>query len=95
MTLIAVFVAGLLAWTFAEYAIHNWYGHLGKGRNEFSREHLALKGEPVGLGARRDWRSPRGQRTHEVPQGRRGGRAQTGRVGARRHRRVIHLWVVS
>lgn len=32
---------GAWAWTFAEYAIHNWVGHLGKGRNEFSREHLA------------------------------------------------------
>jgi len=42
-----VFVAGLVAWTFAEYAIHNWYGHVAKGRNEFSREHLkhhAVKG---------------------------------------------------
>lgn len=31
---------GAFAWTFAEYALHNWYGHVAKGRNEFSREHL-------------------------------------------------------
>lgn len=34
-------VIGFLSWSFAEYAIHNWVGHLGRGRNEFSREHLA------------------------------------------------------
>jgi sterol desaturase/sphingolipid hydroxylase (fatty acid hydroxylase superfamily) len=32
---------GALSWSFAEYAIHNWRGHHGKGRNAFSREHLA------------------------------------------------------
>ena len=32
--------AGVFGWSFAEYAIHNWVGHLGRGRNEFSREHL-------------------------------------------------------
>jgi sterol desaturase/sphingolipid hydroxylase (fatty acid hydroxylase superfamily) len=31
---------GVFGWSFAEYAIHNWVGHLGRGRNEFSREHL-------------------------------------------------------
>ncbi len=31
---------GAFAWTFAEYALHNWYGHVAKGRNHFSREHL-------------------------------------------------------
>lgn len=35
------FIFGCLAWTFAEYALHNWYGHKAKGKNEFSREHLA------------------------------------------------------
>ncbi len=34
------FFVGVFAWTFAEYALHNWYGHVAKGRNEFSREHL-------------------------------------------------------
>ena len=31
---------GALSWSFAEYALHHWLGHLGKGRNHFSREHL-------------------------------------------------------
>jgi len=34
-------LVGIASWTFGEYALHNWLGHLGKGRNEFSREHLA------------------------------------------------------
>lgn len=34
-------LAGIASWTFGEYALHNWLGHLGKGRNAFSREHLA------------------------------------------------------
>ena len=37
---------GMVTWSFAEYAIHNWVGHLGKGRNEFSREHLAHHKDP-------------------------------------------------
>lgn len=32
--------AGILSWSLAEYALHNWVGHLAKGKNEFSREHL-------------------------------------------------------
>jgi sterol desaturase/sphingolipid hydroxylase (fatty acid hydroxylase superfamily) len=31
---------GAFAWSFTEYAMHNWRGHLGRGRNEFSRQHL-------------------------------------------------------
>jgi sterol desaturase/sphingolipid hydroxylase (fatty acid hydroxylase superfamily) len=31
---------GIISWSFAEYALHNWYGHKAKGRNRFSREHL-------------------------------------------------------
>lgn len=42
----AFFVLGIFTWSFAEYAIHNWVGHLGKGRNEFSREHLAHHKDP-------------------------------------------------
>jgi hypothetical protein len=37
----AAFVSGAALWSFAEYALHNWVGHLGKGKNAFSREHLA------------------------------------------------------
>lgn len=35
------FLVGVAGWSFAEYALHNWYGHVAKGRNEFSRQHLA------------------------------------------------------
>jgi sterol desaturase/sphingolipid hydroxylase (fatty acid hydroxylase superfamily) len=35
------FISGGFLWTFSEYALHNWYGHKAKGKNEFSREHLA------------------------------------------------------
>jgi hypothetical protein len=34
------FGLGIITWTFMEYGFHHWYGHLTKGRNEFSREHL-------------------------------------------------------
>lgn len=43
MTILFVAISltlGLFTWSFAEYALHNWYGHLAKGRNRFSREHL-------------------------------------------------------
>ena len=33
-------LSGALLWSFAEYGIHNWVGHLGGGRNPFSRDHL-------------------------------------------------------
>jgi sterol desaturase/sphingolipid hydroxylase (fatty acid hydroxylase superfamily) len=39
------FVLGVFGWSFAEYALHNWVGHLGRGRNDFSREHLAHHGD--------------------------------------------------
>lgn len=38
--LIAV-AAGMFAWTFTEYAMHHWNGHLSKGKLAFSKEHLA------------------------------------------------------
>ncbi len=38
--LAASLTLGFLTWTFAEYGLHNWYGHGSKGRNRFSREHL-------------------------------------------------------
>ncbi len=31
---------GAFGWTFTEYALHNWAGHKGKGRNRFSKDHL-------------------------------------------------------
>lgn len=33
-------IGGIMLWSFAEYAMHHWVGHLGKGKNDFSREHL-------------------------------------------------------
>jgi sterol desaturase/sphingolipid hydroxylase (fatty acid hydroxylase superfamily) len=41
LTIPAFFLAGVAGWSFTEYAMHNWWGHWGKGRNRFSREHLA------------------------------------------------------
>ncbi len=38
-TLLSSFL-GIATWSFAEYALHNWYGHRPKGKNHFSREHL-------------------------------------------------------
>lgn len=37
---VGLLLLGGATWTFLEYGIHNWVGHLGKGKNEFSREHL-------------------------------------------------------
>ena len=34
------FLLGCVAWTFIEYGMHHWNGHLMKGRTHFSREHL-------------------------------------------------------
>jgi sterol desaturase/sphingolipid hydroxylase (fatty acid hydroxylase superfamily) len=39
VTVLALFL-GVFAWTFAEYALHDWVGHLTRGRTDFSREHL-------------------------------------------------------
>jgi len=33
-------VTAAVMWTFSEYAMHHWNGHLMKGRTDFSREHL-------------------------------------------------------
>ena len=41
MSAVFSFIIGLVAWTFTEYAMHNWNGHMSKGRLAFSREHLA------------------------------------------------------
>ena len=40
LTILIAFSLGLLTWTFTEYAMHNWVGHLSKGKNAFSKEHL-------------------------------------------------------
>ncbi len=40
MTFVVAAVLGAFGWSFTEYAMHNWVGHLTRGRTEFSREHL-------------------------------------------------------
>lgn len=41
MSLVVTLVGGLLTWSFLEYVIHNWLGHLPKGKGTISKEHLA------------------------------------------------------
>ena len=40
LSMIGLFGLGVFAWTFTEYAMHHWNGHLLKGKTRFSREHL-------------------------------------------------------
>lgn len=40
MGVILSVAAGLLAWTFLEYVLHDFVGHRPKGRNQASKEHL-------------------------------------------------------
>lgn len=40
MLIVLSLALGVMLWSFAEYALHNWYGHVAKGRNHFSRQHL-------------------------------------------------------
>ncbi len=44
--IVIAFILGGIGWTFAEYSIHNWVMHGGKGKNEFSRQHLAHHADP-------------------------------------------------
>ena len=41
LSIVCLFSLGVLAWTFTEYAMHHWNGHLLKGKTRFSKEHLA------------------------------------------------------
>ena len=41
MSYVIAMFAGFFAWTFIEYAMHHWNGHLSKGKLAFSKEHLA------------------------------------------------------
>lgn len=41
MSVLIALIAGAFGWTFTEYAMHHWNGHLSRGRLIFSREHLA------------------------------------------------------
>lgn len=40
------FAGGVFAWSFLEYALHNWVGHWANGGNHFSREHLTHHSTP-------------------------------------------------
>lgn len=46
LTPVLAAAGGAVSWSFAEYALHNWRGHLGRGRNEFSRLHLSHHADP-------------------------------------------------
>ena len=54
LALPAAAALGAATWTFAEYALHAWRGH-GKGRSEFTREHLRHHG-------RHEYFSPAGRK---------------------------------
>ena len=41
MTFLLWLLAGAFGWTFTEYGMHHWNGHLARGKLKFSREHLA------------------------------------------------------
>ncbi|MCB1154996.1 MAG: sterol desaturase family protein [Deltaproteobacteria bacterium] len=40
MSYVIAVILGVFSWTFLEYAIHNWVGHMLKGKTIFSKEHL-------------------------------------------------------
>lgn len=37
---IAFLISGIIAWTFTEYMLHRFLGHVHKGKNFFKAEHL-------------------------------------------------------
>lgn len=43
---IVALLMGALTWTFMEYVLHRFAGHVARGRNHFSREHLRHHGTP-------------------------------------------------
>lgn len=40
MLTVSAFLTGVILWTFAEYILHRFLGHVHKGRNFFKTEHL-------------------------------------------------------
>jgi sterol desaturase/sphingolipid hydroxylase (fatty acid hydroxylase superfamily) len=54
VTIPATIVIAAWLWSFTEYAMHNWNGHLLKGRTDFSREHLAHHTNPEYMAP--DWK---------------------------------------
>lgn len=43
---VLLFLAGAMGWSLAEYGLHNWVGHLTRGRTGFSKEHLRHHADP-------------------------------------------------
>lgn len=46
LSILVALIAGALAWSVLEYALHRFAGHVARGRNHFSREHLRHHGTP-------------------------------------------------
>lgn len=46
LSIVVAIVAGAFAWSFLEYILHRFAGHVARGRNHFSREHLRHHGTP-------------------------------------------------
>lgn len=46
MQFLIAILCGALAWSFLEYILHRFAGHVARGRNHFSREHLRHHGTP-------------------------------------------------
>jgi len=46
LSILVAVLSGMLTWSFSEYCIHRFVGHACKGRNRFSREHLAHHSNP-------------------------------------------------
>lgn len=47
ITYLILALAGALSWSFSEYMLHRFLAHACKGRNTFSREHLAHHSNPA------------------------------------------------
>jgi len=47
ISIFAIGIAGAATWSFGEYILHRFLGHACKGRNRFSREHLAHHSDPT------------------------------------------------
>ena len=41
------FILGFFSWSIMEYGMHNWNGHLMKGKSHFSKEHLRHHADPT------------------------------------------------
>lgn len=46
MSYLVAALLGALAWTPLEYSLHRWVGHLPRGKNPLSREHMAHHANP-------------------------------------------------